>query len=221
MITYPVVEKFVSINGEGPLCGMLAAFIRLKGCNLQCNYCDTAWANEASCPAKMLSAEELLFWLREEQISRVTLTGGEPLLAPHIDLLIEELGRAGAILEIETNGSVDLTPFHKLTFRPSFTMDYKCPDSGMEHFMLTDNFLLLRKNDTVKFVVSSIRDLSKAQNITEQFQLTKRCHVYLSPVFGRIDPKDIVSFMQEHHWNDVRLQLQLHKFIWPPEQRGV
>lgn len=221
MITYPVAEKFVSINGEGPLAGMLAAFIRLKGCNLKCNYCDTMWANEADCPVCFLSAGDLIAWLKKEQLSRVTLTGGEPLLAPHVDVLIEELGRAGASVEIETNGSVDLTPFHKLTFRPSFTMDYKCPDSMMESFMLPDNFLLLKRNDTVKFVVSSTRDLFKAKEITSKFQLTKRCHVYLSPVFGRIEPKDIVLFMQEHHWNDVRMQLQMHKFIWPPEQRGV
>lgn len=220
-IHYPLVEKFISINGEGPKAGMLAAFIRLKGCNLQCNYCDTTWANVADCPCEETSAEELISWLKQEKISRVTLTGGEPLLTPDVDQLIENLGQAGALIEIETNGSIDLKPFDKLVHRPAFTMDYKCPGSGMESRMKTGNFSLLRKQDTVKFVVSDIRDLHCAYEITREYRLTDRCKVYLSPVFGRIDPKDIVTFMQEHHWNDVHLQLQLHKFIWDPAERGV
>ncbi len=218
---YPVVEKFISINGEGPLAGMLSAFIRLKGCNLHCNYCDTSWANESDCPALSLSAAELLAWLDKNQISRVTLTGGEPLLTANVDDLIRTLGEHGIAVEIETNGSVDLTPFSKIKVRPRFTMDYKCPDSGMEEFMKVSNFSVLSAKDSVKFVVSSERDLRCAKEIVEKYHLSEKCNVFLSPVFGRIEPKDIVAFMQEHHWNDVKLQLQLHKFIWPPEQRGV
>ena len=91
----------------------------------------------------------------------------------------------------------------------------------MEGSMLPGNFSILSEQDTVKFVVSSLRDLDKAKEITEYYQLTSRCHVYLSAVFGRIEPKEIVSYMIDHHWNDVYLQLQMHKFIWPPQQRGV
>lgn len=220
-ITYPVVEKFISINGEGTKAGMLSAFIRMKGCNLCCNYCDTAWANVPDCPCEDLSEAELLTWLKESQVKNVTLTGGEPLLTPDIASLIEAIGMAGMEVEIETNGSVNLTPFDILSCRPSFTMDYKCPDSGMESSMLPGNFSILSEQDTVKFVVSSRRDLDKAKEITEYYQLTSRCHVYLSAVFGRIEPKEIVSYMIDHHWNDVYLQLQMHKFIWPPQQRGV
>lgn len=220
-ITYPVVEKFISINGEGTKAGMLSAFIRMKGCNLRCNYCDTFWANVPDCPCEQLTVAELLSWLKEADVKNVTLTGGEPLLIPNISNLIEEIEKAGMEVEIETNGSVDLSPFDKLSFRPSFTMDYKCPDSGMESAMLLSNFSVLTRKDTVKFVVSSIKDLDKAKEITEHYQLTTKCHVYLSAVFGRIEPKEIVSFMTDHHWNDVYLQLQMHKFIWPPQQRGV
>ena len=204
-ITYPVVEKFISINGEGTKAGMLSAFIRMKGCNLCCNYCDTAWANVPNCSCENLSEAELLTWLRESQVKNVTLTGGEPLLTPDIASLIEAIGMAGMEVEIETNGSVDLTPFDKLSCRPSFTMDYKCPDSGMEGSMLPGNFSILSEQDTVKFVVSSLRDLDKVKEITEYYQLTSRCHVYLSAVFGRIEPKEIVSYMIDHHWNDVYL----------------
>lgn len=219
--TYPLVEKFISINGEGPKAGMMAAFLRMKGCNLRCNYCDTAWANVPDCPAESLTTNELLAWLKDTGTVNVTLTGGEPLLTPHIDALIEALGEAGYEVEIETNGSVDLSPFCGLSHRPAFTMDYKCPDSGMEAHMLLSNFALLRESDSVKFVVSSTGDLDRAMEITKQYQLTGRCRVYLSAVFGRIEPRAITEYMIAHRWNDVRLQLQMHKFIWPPEQRGV
>lgn len=220
-ITYPLVEKFISINGEGPKAGMMAAFLRMKGCNLSCNYCDTAWANEPGCPAEHLGIEEILRWLKESGTVNVTLTGGEPLLVPEIGALIEALGKAGFSVEIETNGSVPLDPFCSLSPRPAFTMDYKCPDSDMEDSMDLDNFSLLTGQDSVKFVVSSERDLERAREITGQYSLSERCRVYLSAVFGRIEPQTITEYMIRHQWNDVRLQLQMHKFIWPPEQRGV
>ena len=133
MSTYQVVEKFVSINGEGRRAGELAAFIRFKGCNLQCSYCDTSWANEPGCESERLTEEEILSWIRETGVKNVTLTGGEPLLRKGMEELIEAiLEDPFRRVEIETNGSVDLKPYHILKKRPSFTMDYKAPDSGME-----------------------------------------------------------------------------------------
>ena len=105
--------------------------------------------------------------------------------------------------------------------RLSFTMDYKLPSSGCESAMLTDNFRYLRQEDTVKFVSGSREDLERAADIISQHNLTERCHVYISPVYGSIDPQDIVGFMAERKMNDVRLQLQLHKLIWDPCKRGV
>ena len=90
MSTYQVVEKFVSINGEGRRAGELAAFIRFKGCNLQCSYCDTSWANEPGCESERLTEEEILSWIRETGVKNVTLTGGEPLLRKGMEELIEE-----------------------------------------------------------------------------------------------------------------------------------
>ena len=131
MSTYQVVEKFVSINGEGRRAGELAAFIRFKGCNLQCSYCDTSWANEPGCESERLTEEEILSWIRETGVKNVTLTGGEPLLREGMEELIEAiLEDPSQRVEIETNGSVDLKPYHILKNRPSFTMDYKTPDSG-------------------------------------------------------------------------------------------
>ena len=201
MSTYQVVEKFVSINGEGRRAGELATFIRFKGCNLQCSYCDTSWANEPGCESERLTEEEILSWIRETGVKNVTLTGGEPLLRKGMEELIEAiLEDPSQRVEIETNGSVDLKPYHILKKRPSFTMDYKAPDSGM---------------------VSSRRDMEKALEILEKYRLVGKTAVYFSPVFGRIQPVEIVDFLMEKKLNDVKLQIQLHKVIWDPQKRGV
>lgn len=218
---FPVVEKFVSINGEGAHAGELAAFIRFRGCNLSCSYCDTSWANCENAPADMENAEELAAWVAETGVNNVTLTGGEPLLNRDCRELTALLMKQGCRVEIETNGSISLEESAASEFRPVFTMDYKLPSSGMEQFMCIDNFRLLGCHDTVKFVSGSIEDLERAAEIINQFSLDERCHVYISPVFGEIEPSDIVDFMEERRMNKVRLQLQLHKFIWEPTRRGV
>ena len=217
----PVVEKFISINGEGAHAGELAAFIRFRGCNLSCSYCDTCWANTENAPAEYETVEELAEWVAETCVHNVTLTGGEPLLHKEAGALAELLIANGCRVEIETNGSISLDKLAAAENRPVFTMDYKLPSSGMEEFMCINNFRLLGCHDTVKFVSGSIEDLERAAELIEEHRLTERCHVYISPVFGEIDPADIVSFMEEHMMNGVRLQLQLHKFIWEPTRRGV
>lgn len=217
----PVVEKFISINGEGAHAGELAAFIRFRGCNLSCSYCDTCWANTENAPAEYESIEELTAWAAESEVHNVTLTGGEPLLQKECGALAELLIKNGCRVEIETNGSISLERLAAAEYRPIFTMDYKLPSSGMEEFMCIDNFRLLDCHDTVKFVSGSIADLEKAAELIDTYKLTERCHVFISPVFGEIEPADIVDFMEEHKMNGVRLQLQFHKFIWEPTRRGV
>lgn len=217
----PVVEKFISINGEGAHAGELAAFIRFRGCNLSCSYCDTCWANTENAPAEYETIEELAAWVAETGVHNVTLTGGEPLLQKECGALAELLIKNGCRVEIETNGSISLERLASSEYRPVFNMDYKLPSSGMEEFMCVDNFRLLNCHDTVKFVSGSIADLEKAAKLIDKYRLKERCHVFISPVFGEIDPADIVDFMEEHKMNGVRLQLQLHKFIWEPTRRGV
>ena len=217
----PVVEKFISINGEGAHAGELAVFIRFRSCNLSCSYCDTCWANTENAHAEYESVEELAAWVAETEVRNVTLTGGEPLLQKECGALAELLIKNGCRVEIETNGSISLERLASAEYRPIFTMDYKLPSSGMEEFMCIDNFRLLGCHDTVKFVSGSIADLEKAAELIDKYRLTQHCHVYISPVFGEIDPADIVEFMEEHKMNGVRLQLQLHKFIWEPTRRGV
>ena len=218
---FPVAEKFVSINGEGKRAGELAVFIRFRGCNLKCSYCDTMWANSGECPAEMMSAEDIVSYVNEEGVTNVTLTGGEPLLQENIEILIEKLMKNGHNVEIETNGSISIKNLSESTYRPDFTIDYKLPSSDMENFMLTENYNYLSENDVVKFVAGNLVDLKKTTEIIEKFSLTEKCHVYISPVFDKINPDGIVEFMKLKHLNKVRLQLQLHKFIWNPDERGV
>lgn len=222
MAEFKVAEIFTSINGEGTKAGQTAVFVRFTGCNLNCSYCDTKWANEPNAEYKLMTDREILSRIKETGIKNVTLTGGEPLLRKGIHELLEEIAKDGFLqAEIETNGSIDLKPFCDIENRPSFTMDYKLPSSGMEKHMCLENFDILEKKDTVKFVSGSIEDLKKALEIIRKYDLSRRCHVYISPVFGSIEPAKIVDFMVENKLNDVNLQLQLHKFIWDPNMRGV
>lgn len=220
--TFEVVEYFVSINGEGPFAGQLAIFVRFKGCNLSCAYCDTQWANEPDAPSQAMTAEAIYQAIKGTGVHNVTLTGGEPLDRPGILDLLELLSKDENLhVEIETNGSISLAPFTRIPHAPSFTMDYKLSCSGMEAAMDTDNFALLNAKDTVKFVVGSLKDCQRAVDIMHQFHLIGRCHLYLSPVFGSINPADIVEFMKDNHLNGVNLQIQMHKVIWDPDRRGV
>ena len=218
-----VAENFISINGEGTRAGELAVFVRFTGCNLRCSYCDTMWANEPGCPYEEMSPAQICEYVRSTGIKNVTLTGGEPLLQKDMDKLISLLiSKCGVRVEIETNGAVDLRPFAELPEgRPLFTMDYKLPSSGYEDRMIAENFSVLEKEDTVKFVSGSRADLERAGEIIEKYGLLDRCHVYFSPVFGRIEPAEIVDFMLNKRMNKARIQIQMHKVIWDPNARGV
>lgn len=219
--TFQVVEKFVSINGEGKKCGQLAVFIRMKGCNLNCSYCDTTWANEADAPFEELTAEEIVAYVKETKVKNVTLTGGEPLLQPNIKELLLLLSKEDLFIEIETNGSISIEPFCEISNRISFTLDYKVETSGMEQFMDVSNYKYIKEKDTIKFVCGNEADLLKTKEIIETYNLEGKCGLYISPQFGMLQLEEIVEFMKQHCMNQVNLQLQLHKVIWDAEERGV
>lgn len=225
---YKVVEKFVSINGEGQNAGKIAAFIRFAGCNLRCSYCDTMWANEEQVEFEKMTASQIVDYIAQSTVQYVTLTGGEPLYRDGIEeLVVKLLEIKDLTIEFETNGSVSIRKLAKLRKeldvknRIQFTMDYKLPSSGMCSRMLIENFEDLESYDTVKFVAGSIEDLQHMHKVITEYQLGGRCALYLSPVFGKIKPEKMVAYMIEHHLNDVTMQLQMHKFIWEPEKRGV
>lgn len=217
---YRLAEHFISINGEGQCAGELALFLRFAGCNLRCDWCDTAWACGWDAPHETVSLQgiaEIAADAAAQGVRNVTLTGGEPLLQEHIADVMQQLSGMGLRTEIETNGSVPLKPF--LQCGAVFTMDYKLPSSRMEQHMCTENFALLKAQDTVKFVCGSREDVLRAKEIAAKYR--PQCPLYLSPVFGRIEPAEIVDLMKEQQMGQFRLQLQLHKFIWDPQARGV
>ena len=244
-MNYNVVEHFISINGEGVKAGELAVFVRFKGCNLNCEYCDTRWANTSDVRSESMSIGQIVDEVCKSNINNVTLTGGEPLIQDGIEKLIAELLRREKYVEIETNGSVDVEKIrHDVKkelinnmktrvfndiydeveddmSRLSMTVDYKVRTSGMEHFMKLHNYEVLSPQDTVKFVVSNVDDLMEAKEIIDKYRITENCHVYFSPVFGTIKPAQIVEFMKDNLINRVRIQLQLHKYIWSPDMVGV
>lgn len=222
MNTYKIAEMFSSINGEGTHAGQLAFFVRFTGCNLNCSYCDTKWANVPDAPYTEMTADEILSAVRKSGIRNVTVTGGEPLIQPNIIPLLKMLCGDGRYVEIETNGSADVSEVVRIgENRPALTMDYKLPSSGMENFMRTENFAILDARDTVKFVSGSRADLERALEIIRKYGLIGKCAVYISPVFGKLKPVEIVDFMLSNKLNGVNVQLQMHKFIWDPNMRGV
>lgn len=222
-MNYKVVETFVSINGEGKKSGALAVFIRLAGCNLRCSYCDTMWANQDDTAFEPMSKEDIYDYIKSTGVENVTLTGGEPLIQEGVGELIDYLLTDEKLcIEVETNGSIAIHEFRKNhDKRLSFTMDYKGSSSLMEDKMLLKNFENLTKFDTVKFVVGNEQDLGIAKDIIDKYHLTEVCHVFFSPIYKEIEGETIVEFMKSNRLNRVRLQIQLHKIIWSPEERGV
>lgn len=222
MAVYKVVEKFLSINGEGSKAGELACFIRFAGCDLNCSYCDTRWANDADVAYEEMSEGEIYEYIKSLGVENVTLTGGEPLIQKDIHRLLDYLAEDSSLnIEIETNGAVDLSAFMDLPENIVFTMDYKLPGSRMEDMMCLSNLEIIRHNDCVKFVISNETDMNRATEIVRAYNLLDKTRVYFSTAFGEITPADVVEYMKHEGLNKVKLQLQLHKYIWAPEKRGV
>ena len=220
---YKVVEIFDSIDGEGIRTGLPVSFIRLAGCNLRCSYCDTLYAlfGEAEeCVYEEMTAEEIIEKLK---FKRVTLTGGEPLIANGVNELVSIMAEKGFEVNIETNGAADIGII-KQRENVFFTIDYKLPSSGMEDKMLWDNFLNLRECDVVKFVVGSDEDvdvmISVVRKMREHYKVMP--NIFAGAVYGSFDNKRLVDvIINTPELCDTRIQVQLHKIIWQPDERGV
>ena len=216
-----VVEIFNSIDGEGIRAGKLATFIRLAGCNLHCSYCDTGYAQDMH-KGEELSCTEILHEVEQYHCKNITLTGGEPLLQGNKAIaLVQLLCSHGYEVNIETNGSIDIASLADIR-GTIITMDYKCPSSGQEKKMLVGNLVKLRRQDVLKFVMAE-EDMPCVRHILSCFEIAAQ--VFLSPVFGKVDPEQLVRFLKnlndENLASKVRVQLQLHKYIWDPMKRGV
>ncbi|MCD8180815.1 MAG: radical SAM protein [Firmicutes bacterium] len=224
-----IVEIFDSIDGEGIRTGQTATFIRLAGCNLRCGYCDTLYAlfgEEEPCEYTEMTIEEVIQKVNKSY-KRVTLTGGEPLLQTDSAKLVSRLLSDGYEVNIETNGAVDITEFLSRIPRSDklfFTIDYKLPSSGMTDRMIWKNFLNLRPRDVVKFVVGSDEDVRVTIEIVKRLRdvYSEMPHIFIGAVYGRFDIRSLVEIiLKEPILKDARLQVQLHKIIWDPNERGV
>lgn len=211
-----VVEIFNSIEGEGLRAGMPCTFIRLQGCNLNCSYCDSKYAWDSTSSYCEMSVAEIVDTVSEWKCPLVTITGGEPLIHPGIYTLIQQLVNLGYNVNVETNGSVVPNGTGKNIF---YTMDYKTLSSGMNDRMNKEAFKLLRSRDVIKCVVGSKEDLDDCLHFLEDFNPT--AYIFVSPIFGKIEAKAIVEYIQTHKLWNWRVQLQLHKYIWDKDERGV
>ncbi len=210
-----VNEIFLSVQGESSHAGWPCVFVRLAGCPLCCAYCDTAYAREE--PGRDMTLDQVLDQALSYEVRRVELTGGEPLAQPAAPALLQRLCDAGMTVLLETSGAVDISPVDR---RVHVIMDIKCPGSGMTDRMRWENLDLLKETDEVKLVLGSREDYEFARDLVRRRELHRRCVVLLSPVTGQLAPARLVEWMLADGL-EARLQLQLHKIIWPDDERGV
>nr|MBF0220983.1 radical SAM protein [Desulfobulbaceae bacterium] len=213
-----VSELFFSIQGESTFAGLPCVFIRLHGCNLRCHYCDARYTYEESGAEKSL--DEIINFVDQYPGALVEITGGEPLLQPACVDLATVLIKSGRTVLIETNGSLDISHLPSGVIK---IIDLKCPDSGMCQQVAWDNLDKLGPLDEVKFVLSSRTDYDWAlETINKYTSLSTRAsgRVLFSPVLGLLDPAQLVEWMLKDQ-PPARLQLQLHKQLWPDCNRGV
>jgi 7-carboxy-7-deazaguanine synthase len=210
-----VCEIFSSIQGESSCAGLPCAFVRLAGCNLRCRYCDTPYAQEKKGPDMTL--DTILDRVETYGIKLVEVTGGEPLWQEETPALVDALMKRGHSVLVETNGSLDISVLPERSVR---IMDIKCPSSGESEHVLWDNLWKLRPEDEVKFVISDRHDYEWTLGIiSERFGHTKT-KILLSAVFGELPPGKLVKWMLADRLQ-ARFQLQMHKYIWPHDARGV
>jgi 7-carboxy-7-deazaguanine synthase len=209
-----VNEIFFSIQGESSYAGAPCAFVRLTGCNLRCSYCDTTHAYDEGDERTL---DQIIEALAGYPTKLVEVTGGEPLLQSETPALVTALTKKGYSVLIETNGSV---PIEGIDLQATLIMDIKCPGSGMSGRVLWENIDLLRPHDEVKFVLTDRTDYEWAAEVIKKHDLTGKHKVQLSPAFGVLEPKKLAEWILDDGL-DARLQLQLHKYIWPGVERGV
>ena len=210
-----VNEIFHSIQGESSFSGYPCVFVRLTGCNLRCTYCDTRYAYDQGRP---MGITEILARVRAHQCRLVEVTGGEPLIQEETPELILSMLQEGFTVLLETNGSRDID---RVDHRCVRIVDIKCPSSGQLEFNDLSNLSRLTDRDELKFVIGHKQDYDYATHIVRSLRHADgNPRVNFSPVFGALAPRVLAKWILEDHL-EVRLNLQLHKIIWDPEQRGV
>jgi len=209
-----VCEIFASIQVESSYAGVPCTFVRMSGCNLRCSYCDTVYAYEEGTE---LTEDEITAKVLAIGLRTVEITGGEPLLQAGVLPLTKRLLDHGFRVLIETNGSQDI---RQVDQRAVLIPDVKTPGSGMANTFLMSNLCLLRPVDELKFVITGREDYEWSRNFVKEHSLTGRCTMLFSPAFRMLHPRDLSRWIIEERL-EVRLNLQLHKYIYGPDVRGV
>ncbi|VAX18597.1 7-carboxy-7-deazaguanine synthase [hydrothermal vent metagenome] len=207
-------EIFHSIQGESTYAGRRCVFVRLTYCNLRCTYCDTEYAFYDGVDK---SIETIIEEVKEFNCSLVEITGGEPLMQDESLELMKDLCDLNFEVMLETGGSL---PIKSVDDRVKIVMDLKTPSSGMIKKNLYENINFIKKSDEIKFVIGSWEDYEWAKEIIEKYQLNKKCQILFSVVFSRLEPVTLSGWILKDKL-DVIFQLQMHKYIWEHDKRGV
>ncbi len=214
-MTLNINEIFFSIQGESLYSGIPCIFVRLSGCNLRCAYCDTPYAWENGRPMKIT---EILKKIKNFKCNLVEITGGEPLIQEKTPNLIDSLLKTGYTVLLETNGSIDIRIAPEECIK---IIDIKCPSSNENDKNHMENIDHLGTKDQIKFVISDREDYLYALNIVQtRCKEIERTNILFSPNTEKLQPAELSAWILEDKLN-VRLQMQLHKIIWPGIERGV
>ena len=208
--TLNITEIFYSLQGEAKEVGIPTVFVRLTGCPLRCNYCDTAYAFKGNNP---LSIKSIMEQIKKYNTRYVCVTGGEPMAQSNCLILLDTLIKAGYKTSMETSGSIDISPVNK---KVSVVMDLKTPSSTEQSQNRYENIALLESKDQLKFVIASRSDFDWCCSILENYDVLS--DVLFSPVYESLKPVDLADWILEKQLN-VRLQVQLHKLLWG-DQKG-
>ncbi len=205
--TLRITEIFHSLQGESTRTGLPTVFIRLTGCPLRCEYCDTAYAFSGG---EVLSLDDIIDQVKGYQTRYVTVTGGEPLAQKNCMDLLERLCDQGYSVSLETSGAMDVSGVNPKVIK---IMDVKTPASGEEEKNRVENLKYLNPHDEIKFVICNRQDYEWAKSIMEKHQLAEYCEVLFSPVAGDMAATELAEWILEDGLS-VRFQLQLHKILW-------
>ena len=211
-----VNEIFYSIQGESTFAGFPCIFIGMTGCNLRCTYCDTTYAYDQG---DDIPLDSILTTVKKFDCSLIEITGGEPLIQNETPDLISTLINNGYTVLLETNGSQDIST---VDTRCTRIVDIKCPSSGMDNKNYWKNLDYITPNDQLKFVIAHRQDYLYAKKVLDAAAIKRRKKLLInfSPVFNEIDLKDLAEWILEDNL-PVRLQIQLHKYIWGEYTKGV
>ena len=207
-------EIYYSVQGESTHTGRPCIFIRLTYCNLRCSYCDTEYAFYEG---KDMEIAQIISEIQQWDCNLVEVTGGEPLFQEECIDLLHELINSNYEVMLETGGSLSISDVPKKVIK---IVDFKCPSSKMEKKNLWSIVDDLQGHDEVKFVIGNREDFDWAKDRITEYSLDKICTLLFSPTFGEIDPQQIVEWILAENL-PVRMQLQMHKMIWSPEEKGV